>query len=149
MVIKKTLKEYEDEIKDLNSLLWNKDDNKDLHKLRELLAGQTITEILAELDYQRQSFQNLNFELTKKDIIIKKQEKELQSKNETINALEGRIKEQEKVTRLNFHDLKETKEAAKVKQIYLEELTNPLPFIIEASFSNEQVEDYLYVIEFL
>ncbi|CAI2167862.1 2779_t:CDS:2 [Funneliformis geosporum] len=66
MVIKKTLKEYEDEIKDLNSLLWNKDDNKDLHKLRELLAGQTITEILAELDYQRQSFQNLNFELTKK-----------------------------------------------------------------------------------
>ncbi|CAG8504780.1 626_t:CDS:2 [Funneliformis mosseae] len=127
MVIKKNLKEENKELKQskekadeeiqlLHSLIWKENDSKDLNKLRELLAGQKITEILAELEDRRKNIQYLNFELSKREIIIETQEKEIKSKKETIKVLEEKIKEHEKVTQAKIKEREEVAKATQIKQ---------------------------------
>ncbi|CAI2177693.1 11858_t:CDS:2, partial [Funneliformis geosporum] len=97
----------------LNSLL-NEIGCNDLDHLRELLAGQKLTKILAELDDQRRNVQNLNFDLTKKNeelsrlssqFKIFEEKAEVKAKQqEIIKALEEKI-EEHGVMRYTPHDL--------------------------------------------
>ncbi|CAG8706478.1 1621_t:CDS:1, partial [Funneliformis mosseae] len=66
---------------------------KDLDHLRELLAGQKLTKILAELDDRRKNVKNLNFDLTKKS-------EELSRLSFQIKYLEEHFKEREQVIKV-------------------------------------------------
>ncbi|CAG8632168.1 5462_t:CDS:1 [Funneliformis mosseae] len=56
-------KKSDDENRLLHTFLLNEIGSKELDNLRILLAGQKLTEILAELEERRQEVHNLNFDL--------------------------------------------------------------------------------------
>ncbi|CAG8697197.1 10234_t:CDS:2, partial [Funneliformis mosseae] len=73
----------------LLSFLLNEIGSKDLDNLKELLAGQKLTEILAELDNRKQEIQkvNLDLKITREElsnVSVKAQEKEVKAKQEII-----------------------------------------------------------------
>ncbi|CAG8601221.1 15995_t:CDS:2 [Funneliformis mosseae] len=115
--LKKDLKDLNERIKDLEqskkksndenqlllSFLSNEIGSNDLNDLRNLLAGQKLTEILAELENRKQVMQNFNI-----DLAIKREE--LSNVGSLSKYFKEQIKAQEKET------IKERDEVIKTNQ---------------------------------
>ena len=106
-------KKSDDENRLLHTFLLNEIGSKELDNLRKLLAGQKLTEILAELEERRQEVQNLNFDLKImreefsklrsqfKDLEkeVKMREEETENKQKNILVLEERVRRQDEITK--------------------------------------------------
>ncbi|CAG8669723.1 13866_t:CDS:1, partial [Funneliformis mosseae] len=101
--LEQSKKKADDENQLLLSFLLNEIGSNDLDNLKELLAGQKLTEILAELDSRKQEIQNLSFDLTITRENVGAQSKDfeekIKAKQETINTLEEIIKERDEDVR--------------------------------------------------
>ncbi|CAI2186043.1 9921_t:CDS:2 [Funneliformis geosporum] len=163
MVLKSNLKDLKKKIKELEkadednqltlNFVWNEIGCKDLDNLKELLAGQKLSEILTELHDRTQEVKNSNNELITKEEEMFKLDSQLQclvekvnelgeTNNENINSIKKKIKEQENEIKAKQETIRYLEEMSKEREkevIIMQEL------IIEFGDNVKEQEEKLKV----